>query len=180
MLTFLYIISLEARKKYLDEYLKIEAEFNDIEIVPNSFQTSSNCVFGAFLSCSQHLFKRYNETEFSHIFLHTDADLLFRRGLYNYIIKNNIAFGVNKNKVQDHSNWFHSESMYKDKVFLDFLEKNAIPVKDKFNSGESFPQKEYSDYIDLNSITFSDSEVLDIISGFLVRFDRRISRLESQ
>jgi hypothetical protein len=60
-----------------------------------------------------------------------------------------------------------------------FSEQNKSFV-DKFNSGESFPQKEYSDYIDLNSITFSDSEVLDIISGFLVRFDRRISRLESQ
>lgn len=58
-----------------------------------------------------------------------------------------------------------------------FSEQNKKFV-DEFNNGEEFPEKEYSDYIDLNSITFTDSEVLDIISGFLVRFDRRLARLE--
>jgi len=60
-----------------------------------------------------------------------------------------------------------------------FGEQNKKFV-DKFNNGEGFPQKEYSDHIDLDSITFSDAEVLDIISGFLVRFDRRISNLENK
>ncbi len=60
-----------------------------------------------------------------------------------------------------------------------FKEQNR-KFLDKFNNREDFPQKEYSGHVDLDSITFTEIEVLEIISGFIVRFDRRLNRLENK
>jgi hypothetical protein len=126
---FFLHISIEARRTTLDKYQMIEKEFDNVEIVPDSFQTSPNCVFGAFLSCSKHLFDKYNKSDFSHVFLHTDADLLFRKGIYEYILDKNIAFSKKPTRGSEHTRWAHAKKMYTDQTFMNFLQKNGVSIE---------------------------------------------------
>lgn len=126
---FFLHLSSDARKKNITEYTLMENMFDDVEIAPESFQTSFNCIFGAFLSCSSHLFEKYKVSDFSHVFLHSDADLLLKDGIYQHIIKNDIGFGGGYMKMpcKDDDPWPHARRMYEDSVFVNIIEELALP-----------------------------------------------------
>lgn len=55
--------------------------------------------------------------------------------------------------------------------------------EEKFGNGDVFPEintQNHTDHVDLETVMFSSDEMVDVISGLLVRFDRRISRLENK
>jgi hypothetical protein len=58
-----------------------------------------------------------------------------------------------------------------------FKEQNEKFCKE-YTSGESFPSFIKVDYIDLKNVTFSTEELMEIVAGLLVRYDRRLSKLE--
>lgn len=61
-----------------------------------------------------------------------------------------------------------------------FSEQNKL-FEEEFGKGDVFPKinlQEYKDHINLETVTFSTEEMVDIVSGLLVRFDRRLSKLE--
>jgi len=62
-------------------------------------------------------------------------------------------------------------------VINHFREQNDLFFK-SYCSDDSFDMGVNEKYVDLSNIKYSATEVMDIISGFLVRFDKRINRLE--
>lgn len=59
-----------------------------------------------------------------------------------------------------------------------FNEQNTLFEK-TYGDGEHFPDYIPGNYVDLEDFNFSGNEVMDIMSGFLVRYDRRLTRLEN-
>lgn len=61
-----------------------------------------------------------------------------------------------------------------------FKEQNTL-FEEHYGNGDKFPTMnvdDYNDHVNLEKMNFSVEEMADVISGLLVRFDRRISRLE--
>lgn len=121
---FFIHISVDARNSKLQEYQEIETRFENVVLIPFSNVTSSNCTFGAFLACTEYLLQSYEKSYFSHIYLHTDSNLLLKRGVDEYIIENNVGFGIGQSPMLEphESKWFHATSMYGDSKFVNFIQ----------------------------------------------------------
>lgn len=63
---------------------------------------------------------------------------------------------------------------------LDYFEKQNQLFELEYTTGESFPRYENNTFVDLRTINISANEVLDILTGFLVKFDNRIRKLENK
>lgn len=50
----------------------------------------------------------------------------------------------------------------------------------KFLPGGTFPETEQGEFIDLKSFQFSANEMMEVVTGFLVRFDQRLAFLENK
>lgn len=64
-------------------------------------------------------------------------------------------------------------------VLEQFREQNDLFFK-SYCDDDPFDMEVNPDYVDLSNIKYSATEVMDIISGFLVRFDRRIFEIEKK
>ena len=62
-------------------------------------------------------------------------------------------------------------------VIEHFRDQNNL-FFEKYCDDAPFDMKIDNEYVDLSSLTYSATEVMDIVSGFLVRFDRRLTQLE--
>lgn len=63
---------------------------------------------------------------------------------------------------------------------LSFFNAQNKNFEKEYGEGERFPDYVPGNYVDLEDFNFSGNEVMDIMSGFLVRFDRRLTRLEQK
>lgn len=123
-------LSCEAREKFFKEYKSIENVFENVEIVSKSFKTSGNCIFGAFFACTEHVFEKYPSDYFTHVYLHSDSDLVFSKKIYDYIVSNNIGFGRAPVPNIEKDKWMHNPAMLNDKKFLRFLNDHGLSGKD--------------------------------------------------
>lgn len=95
----------------------------DIHLCDESWKTSWSCGMAAYLSCTK---KLESLGEFDYVYLHTDADLLIKKGLLRWIKSHEIGF--NASKHHDISSWFHFDSLKADSVYLDL--RRYLGIKD--------------------------------------------------
>lgn len=88
-------------------------------ISPRSAPTSFNTCLNAILSLDQAL-RRHGEL-FSHIYYHTDSDLLFMNGLAEEISKYNSGIGILGRLGYEKTKWYHAERMRKDSRLNEFV-----------------------------------------------------------
>ncbi|UQB43259.1 hypothetical protein JX580_05125 [Thiomicrospira microaerophila] len=50
---------------------------------------------------------------------------------------------------------------------------------EEFTENDVFPEAEVRDFVNLKELIFSSEELMEIVAGLLVRYDKRLSRLES-
>jgi len=65
----------------------------------------------------------------------------------------------------------------KSKILEHFSVQNKMFCQE-FTDNDAFPELESSKYVDLKELIFTNEEVMDILSGLLVRYDKRIAKLE--
>ncbi len=65
-------------------------------------------------------------------------------------------------------------------IIMDYFQDQNHQFEEKYCSGKTFPLRSNitKEYVDIDNLSFSSSEVMDIISGFIVRLDRRVAELE--
>jgi len=66
------------------------------------------------------------------------------------------------------------------RAILDFFKDQNNKFFSKFCADRPFDIDVNQDYVDVDTLEYSATEVLDIMSGFLVRFDNRIAALEKK
>lgn len=91
------------------------------------------------------------------------------------LIEDSISRGKSQ-KYQDHR--IVSDKIIDDimQYFQDENEKFTI----EFTEGVSFPDSKVTKYIDIKKLDFSVNDVVDIVSGYLVRLDNRLMDLEKK
>jgi len=99
-----------------------------------------------------------------------------RMNFSDYLVEDSI----NRNRSKNYKR--HKIVSYEilEKINNYFKEQNRL-FEEHFGNGDIFPKinpDDYKDHVELETTTFTSNEVMDIISGLLVRFDRRISKLE--
>lgn len=62
---------------------------------------------------------------------------------------------------------------------LNFFSVQNENFEKQYGRGMSFPKYKGGDYVDLDDFSFSTNDLMDILTGFLVRYDRRLAKLES-
>jgi hypothetical protein len=92
----------------------------------------------------------------------------------DFIVADSILSG-RSNKYMTHNIVSNEVS----KEILNHFDDQNKKFENKFAEGHTFPKPLDKDYINLESLSFKPEEVMDIVSGFLVRFDRRLTKLES-
>lgn len=87
--------------------------------------------FGAFIACTEYMLEEYLDNYFTHVYLHTDSDLLFSKKAHDYIVSNDIGFGSDKAPIpsKEKDRWGHAGSMFSDKGFLKFLSDQGLERK---------------------------------------------------
>ncbi len=65
-------------------------------------------------------------------------------------------------------------------VIMDYFKNQNSKFEKKYCNGQVFPSIDYiqKEYLDIDDLFFSSGEVMEIIAGFLVRYDRRLLKLE--
>jgi hypothetical protein len=134
---------------------KFQDNFNldaNIIICKESWKTNWRCTMGAYLSCSLELFKL--NQNFDYVYIHTDGDLLFRRGA-SEIIRNKKT-GYTKNLLLSNSDWVHAENLRNDVNYKKILD--SLDIKDIFfgrQEGSFFTKQLWEKIIDLSLNYFS-------------------------
>lgn len=91
----------------------------------------------------------------------------------DYIIEDSIKAG-RSSKFKEHS--IVSPEVLNE-VMEYFKEQNKL-FEEKYTHGQLFPDIVSGEFVDINNLQFTSEDVMDIISGLMVRFDRRLLKLE--
>lgn len=123
---FLHILhpSQEGRSKFSgigDELSNLA----DVHLCDESWSTSWSCAMAAYLSCTK---KLESFDDFDYVYLHTDADLLIKKGLPQWIKTHEMGFKANK--YYANSAWIHSGSLNSDSAYLNLREYLGIKDDD--------------------------------------------------
>lgn len=92
----------------------------------------------------------------------------------NYLVEDSIRRG---DSLEYMSHQIVSTALIEE--VMSYFEDQNKKFFDEFSEEESFPELTGSDYINISELSFSPTEMMNIVSGFLVRYDRRLERLES-
>lgn len=88
-----------------------------------------------------------------------------------------VANSINSGRVQKYS--LHNiipPNVIKE--ILEYFKEQNNDFEKKYGNGNVFPNHIDDNYVDLQSITFTPEEVMDILVGCMVSFDKRLSMLE--
>jgi len=92
----------------------------------------------------------------------------------DFLIKNSIISG--------HSKEFSTHNILSPtlcKTILDYFSEQNKLYETRYAKGETFPSEIEEKYIDLKNIEIPMDEFLDLFTGYLVSYDKRIARLEN-
>ena len=94
-------------------------------------------------------------------------------------------FLIQDSIIRGDSTHYKSHNLLSKKTLIeifDYFEEQNIKFINEYCPDSKFDVIDFDNYIglDLQDMKFTSEEVMDIISGFLVRFDRRISNLEGK
>lgn len=116
----------------------LNSYYNFVSAKSSKYPTSNKCNFGGQIANSERLLSSINKSDFSHVYLHTDADLIIKGNIHSYVKQNNIAF----NRKIVGKNWIHNERMLNDPHFKSIRKYLNIPNEKIFGGrqeGSFFP-----------------------------------------
>lgn len=102
------------------EYLKTDAK---VMVNKDSWPTSFKCAFAAFISNTRYLKENFAD-QYTHVYLHTDGDLLFHGNLLKTIDNHQNCYS----RFPIPTQWSHYAAFSKDSRILSLSEELSVPT----------------------------------------------------
>lgn len=62
---------------------------------------------------------------------------------------------------------------------LDYFQEQNQKFEEKYGLGRRFPEHNKSEFVDIESLELSTEDIMDIFMGYLVRYDKRLAKIEN-
>lgn len=108
-----------------NDYEMLAGRFSNVSLAAYSLGTSQYCTLGAFVSCTHELLKRNIIPDY--VYMHTDSDLLYTAGLFDYIASKRIAYEKYTTTLFK-NDWYWIPRIKADPVFEKFFAYYGLDV----------------------------------------------------